>query len=492
MGKFNEIQDEKTQSWGGNSFTTTVKEDTVEFDSAKDKFTFKDAVDVPSLSINGESVSAQVQADWNQNDSESADYVKNRTHYAEVTGEEEVINDTFSFETSEYEPGVFSNTYYSSTESSPFVEGAKYDVSISNKKYQIVANEEPSLRYELEDFDDNGIKYINISIMGGLMGNELGINIDSNEPIEQSQIIISLIEETVHQLDDKFISDNIARMTDIPEIPTLPDIAKGNGNHSIIINDLTRNAAISNYSYAEGYSTTSAGLYSHSEGYGELSSNMSATYVSSGKYTVNYDYSFIKNGRISYNNVKYKVSDAIYNSGTNKTTLTIQDGGIPLPQSNINIKLVQGGAYGDASHSEGYNCNSYGTHSHSEGFACGSCGNSSHSEGYNCMSIGDYSHSEGFVTMANGAMQHTFGSFNIIDETSTSSDMKGAYVEIVGNGNPNTGTRSNARTLDWDGNEMLSGTLTIGGASGATIKVESGALKVSFDGGTTWLTISAS
>lgn len=36
------------------------------------------------------------------------------------------------------------------------------------------------------------------------------------------------------------------------------------------------------------------------------------------------------------------------------------------------------------------------------------------------------------------------------------------------------------------------GTLTIGGDSGATLKVESGALKVSFNGGTTWLTVSAS
>ncbi len=84
MGKFNEIQQETTQSWGDNSFTTTVKSDTVEFDSAKDKFTFKDAVEVPSLSINGEPITPtepQVQADWNQNDNTKADFVKNRTHF---------------------------------------------------------------------------------------------------------------------------------------------------------------------------------------------------------------------------------------------------------------------------------------------------------------------------------------------------------------------------------------------------------------------------
>lgn len=81
MGKLNEIQDEKTQSWGGNSFTTTVKEDTVEFDSAKDKFTFKDAVEVPSLKINGTPITPsepQVQSDWNQANTSAVDYIKNK------------------------------------------------------------------------------------------------------------------------------------------------------------------------------------------------------------------------------------------------------------------------------------------------------------------------------------------------------------------------------------------------------------------------------
>lgn len=44
MGKFNEIQEESTQSYGSNSFTTKITEDSVHFDSAKDSFTFKDSV----------------------------------------------------------------------------------------------------------------------------------------------------------------------------------------------------------------------------------------------------------------------------------------------------------------------------------------------------------------------------------------------------------------------------------------------------------------
>lgn len=68
----------KHRAGGSNSFTTTVKEDTVEFDSAKDKFTFKDEVEVPSLKVNGQTVSSQVQADWNQTNTSAVDYIKNK------------------------------------------------------------------------------------------------------------------------------------------------------------------------------------------------------------------------------------------------------------------------------------------------------------------------------------------------------------------------------------------------------------------------------
>lgn len=54
MGKINEIKEEVKQSFGSNSFTTTVKNDTIEFDSLKDSFTFLDPVDVPAITVNGE------------------------------------------------------------------------------------------------------------------------------------------------------------------------------------------------------------------------------------------------------------------------------------------------------------------------------------------------------------------------------------------------------------------------------------------------------
>lgn len=83
MGKLNEVQEQTTQSFGSNAFTTTVKENTIEFDSAKNSFTFVDPIEAPALTINGQEVVPQVQADWNQNDNTKADFIKNKPTISE-------------------------------------------------------------------------------------------------------------------------------------------------------------------------------------------------------------------------------------------------------------------------------------------------------------------------------------------------------------------------------------------------------------------------
>ena len=65
---------------------------------------------------------------------------------------------------------------------------------------------------------------------------------------------------------------------------------------------------------------------------------------------------------------------------------------------------------------------------------------------------GAQSHTEGLGSVALGSSQHVGGQYNIPDTTS---------LEIIGNGTSNL-IRSNARTLDKNGNEVLSGKLTVG------------------------------
>lgn len=115
-------------------------------------------------------------------------------------------------------------------------------------------------------------------------------------------------------------------------------------------------------------------------------------------------------------------------------------------------------ASGSISHAEGANTVASGGVSHAEGSYTVASGDYSHAEGYSTTASGAYSHAEGNKTISNHQSQHVFGEWNIEDPSSADSSSKGNYVEIVGNGTK--GARSNARTLDWDGNEVLAGGLT--------------------------------
>lgn len=110
---------------------------------------------------------------------------------------------------------------------------------------------------------------------------------------------------------------------------------------------------------------------------------------------------------------------------------------------------------------EGLNTTASGEVTHAEGYGTSATGARSHAEGSGAVSGGRYSHAEGLYTIANGRSQHVFGEYNVQNGIAGST-ARGTYVEIVGNGD-NT-TRSNARTLDWDGNEVLAGKLTVGAA----------------------------
>ena len=109
-------------------------------------------------------------------------------------------------------------------------------------------------------------------------------------------------------------------------------------------------------------------------------------------------------------------------------------------------------ASGDNSHAEGYNTTASGSGSHTEGFATTASGDKSHAEGYGTTASGSNSHAEGFYTKASSECQHVQGKFNIEDTANK-------YAHIVGNGKYDN-TRSNAHTLDWNGNAWFAGKLS--------------------------------
>lgn len=123
-------------------------------------------------------------------------------------------------------------------------------------------------------------------------------------------------------------------------------------------------------------------------------------------------------------------------------------------------------ASGSRAHAENDRTNATGQGSHSEGVFSTASGDYSHAEGYIASAKGYSSHAEGYYTEARGLAQHTSGAYNIIDTSPSSQSVRGNYIEIVGNGTENT--RSNARTLDWSGNEYLAGNLQAAGLTDGT------------------------
>jgi len=80
----------------------------------------------------------------------------------------------------------------------------------------------------------------------------------------------------------------------------------------------------------------------------------------------------------------------------------------------------------------------------------------SHAEGTICTANADSSHAEGYGCRAYSECQHAQGKYNV-------SDAQNKYAHIVGNGTASE--RSNAHTLDWDGNAWFKGKVVVGGES---------------------------
>lgn len=119
-----------------------------------------------------------------------------------------------------------------------------------------------------------------------------------------------------------------------------------------------------------------------------------------------------------------------------------------------------GTASGDRSHAEGSGTTASALGSHSEGSYTVASGNFAHAEGDSVQASGFISHAEGNGTKATRKSQHVFGEYNVAETGDAT--VRGNYIEIVGKGTADN-ARSNARTLDWSGNEVLAGDLTIKG-----------------------------
>lgn len=145
------------------------------------------------------------------------------------------------------------------------------------------------------------------------------------------------------------------------------------------------------------------------------------------------------------------------------------------PVFNGSISMGRLGITGNNSTAFGYNVTASGNYSIAEGNSTSASGANSHASGQNTFATGANSFAtgaftnakgyasfaDGFGTTAKHKSQKVFGEYNVPDSSSAGTGERGNYVEIVGNGLRSSAT-SNARALDWNGNERLMGDLYVG------------------------------
>lgn len=243
--------------------------------------------------------------------------------------------------------------------------------------------------------------------------------------------------------------------------------------------------AIDNCSHAEGRYTVAFGDCSHAEGYGKHESIALTGDAGSISYTVSSSYvpaiaigDFIALGDawsivIGYDSSTKTItlkSTLNANSAVNKQFAELYSGGITSGHYSHSegYQTVASGTYG--AHAEGNESTASGMQSHAEGAYTIAQGNTSHAEGWQTKAYGDACHVEGSKTVAHGSDSHAEGEGTIASANAHAQHVQGRYnlqdtdkkyAHIVGNGTEDA--RSNAHTIDWDGNAWFAGKIYIGG-----------------------------
>ena len=253
-------------------------------------------------------------------------------------------------------------------------------------------------------------------------------------------------------------------------------------------------------SHAEGYQTKASGSYSHTKGYktqasgtashAEGSQTLASGYTShaEGYHTFAIgDYSHVEGDATGYeiypqlftstaDEKVYNITDPNGNATTKPADLNVGDyicfngtsyvyyltiDSIAKITAISDTSMTLDKTLGTQTKAIAYKIYglSSGKYSHSEGTSF-TAGDYSHAEGYSTSAYGYYSHAEGNGTIAY-AGQHVEGSYNI-------PDTERKYLHIVGNGSSGV-DRSNAHTLDKNGNAWFAGGVTATSFNGFTV-----------------------
>ena len=242
----------------------------------------------------------------------------------------------------------------------------------------------------------------------------------------------------------------------------------------------SKNIAFESNSHAEGNETFAAGKHSHAEG--NTTSALGAASHSEGDQTVAQGGNAHTEGFKTTASGDNSHAEGVQTQATNyashaegeatKAFGYVSHAEGRSTEANGVCAHAEGKgsmAIGEYSHAEGVDTvagtTTGGNCSHAEGRETQALGEASHAEGGNTVAYGPSTHAEGWGTYAASNDQHVQGRWNeidgIISEDGTVTPI-GKYAHIVGNGYDED-SRSNAHTLDWDGNAWFKGNVYTGG-----------------------------
>ena len=358
------------------------------------------------------------------------------------------------------------------------IAGNRYIVSINGEEYVAIAETRQTGRY---DYGVSIGKYISSDLPFYIYvpcsgkddinghGKLTAIDIDAETGTE-----IKLYEETLHVIDEKYFPETIFSQGNAPvkfgdgELSTVQGIgttASGKYSHA----EGTTTIASGENSHAEGYYTVASGKDSHAEGEGSeasgaLSHAEGGSTLASGENSHTEGYRTEASGDASHAEGGYTVASNLYQSVSGKYN-----------------------KYNTNKYSYYRTLNSVFITNKGETFAADDTytfdgatgefklGNSNNKYAYNSIPNSKY------VVKKSGTEKDAWYMYYIQSVKVTSpntvtynaikyerilpSKITGEYVHIVGNGTSNT-ERSNAHTLDWDGNAWFAGDVYVGSTSG--------------------------
>jgi hypothetical protein len=211
----------------------------------------------------------------------------------------------------------------------------------------------------------------------------------------------------------------------------------------------------SNISHAEGQDTEATGLNAHAEGQSSIASG--AQSHAEGQLT---EAIGARSHAEGLKTIALGANSHAEGGSSNKASevIALDSTGADIVSAWQKTKFSL--ALTEHSHVEGFNTLATGWVSHAEGHSTLAQGGQSHAEGRDTKAKGNWSHTEGQGTIASAQHQHVQGKFNI-EDTELDSAGNGKYAHIIGNGSSDT-ARSNAHTIDWNGNAWFAGDVTVG------------------------------